>query len=194
MARQGRVLVDNGIYHIISRGHNRHKLFHSLDDYKIYKKFIREYKALFNFNVFHYCFMPNHVHLLLRVKNGFELPKIMQGVNQSYSRHYKRVYRLVGNVFQGRYKGLSIDKDGYLLECGRYIERNPLRARIVANLSEYYFSSYNFYAKGRKDYIITTNPLYEELSKDPVERMKLYRDYLLQERPYEHIVDDRLKI
>ena len=194
MARQGRVLVDNGVYHIISRGHNRHKLFHFLDDYNIYKKIIIEYKTLFEFNIFHYCFMPNHIHLLLRVKNGFELPKIMQEINQSYSRHYKRAYLLVGNVFQGRYKGLFIDKDGYLLECGRYIERNPLRVRMTEDPSEYHFSSYNFYAKGRKDDIITTNPLYIELSQDPVERMKLYREYLLKERPYEQILDYRLKI
>ncbi len=194
MARKARELVDGGVYHIIARGHNRHKLFHSLDDYKIYKKIIRDYTSIFNFDIFHYCLMPNHVHMLLKVKSGLELPRIMQGINQSYSRHYKRAYNLVGNVFQGRYKGLLIDKDEYLLECGRYIERNPLRARIVGNIAEYYFSSYNFYAKNRKDNILTSNPLYNELSKDSDERMKIYKEYLIQTRPYECIVDERLKV
>ncbi len=64
MARQGRLLVDGGIYHIIGRGHNRYKLFHSFDDYDEFKEIIREYKKTFAFDVFHYCLMPNHTHLL----------------------------------------------------------------------------------------------------------------------------------
>ncbi|MBN1526589.1 MAG: transposase [Candidatus Omnitrophica bacterium] len=194
MAREGRILVDGGVYHVISRGHNRYRLFHDAGDYKAYKKIIRDYKKRFHFELFHYCLMPNHIHLLLRVSTGIELPRIMQGLNQSYSTHYKRAYKLVGNLFQGRYKSLFIDKDAYLLECGRYIERNPLRARLVSDLSEYYFSSYNFYAKGRRDDIISSNPLYDELLKDHKEQMKRYQDYLLQDRPYEHIVDRELKV
>ena len=95
----------------------------------------------------------------------------------------------IGNLFQGRYKSPYIDKDEYLLECGRYIERNPLRAQIVDDLSQYYFSSYNFYSEDRRDDIITVNPLYEALSNDPAMRKQLYKQYLLQERPYENIID-----
>ncbi|MCX5677835.1 MAG: transposase [Candidatus Omnitrophica bacterium] len=194
MARQGRLLVDGGIYHITSRGHNRYKLFHSLDDYTIYKKLIKDYKKKFIFDVFHYCPMPNHTHILLRVNKGDELPSIMQGINQSYANHYKKCYKLIGNLFQGRYKSVFVDNDEYLLECGRYIERNPLRAGIVTDLLDYHFSSYNFYANGRKDDIITPNPCYLELSNDPKERMKLYREYILKKRPYETIIDKGLKI
>ena len=138
--------------------------------------------------------MPNHTHILLKAETGYELPRIMQCINQSYAKHYKRVYKLIGNLFQGRYKSIFIDSDEYLLECGRYIERNPLRAGIVADLSEYYFSSYNFYANGRKDDIITPNPCYLALSEDPKERKRLYKEYVLQKRPYETIVGKGLKI
>jgi len=194
MARQGRVLVDGGIYHITNRGHNRYRLFHSLDDYKIYKKEIRSYKKRFNFDIFHYCLMPNHTHILIKVARGNELPRIMQGINQSYARHYKKGYKLIGNLFQGRYKSILIDTDEYLIECGRYIERNPLRAGLVADISNYYFSSYNYYANGRKDDIITTYPCYCALSDDPKERMRLYKEYVLQKRPYETMLDKGLKI
>ncbi|OGW84765.1 MAG: hypothetical protein A2987_06090 [Omnitrophica bacterium RIFCSPLOWO2_01_FULL_45_10] len=194
MARPNRLLVDKGAYHITSRGHNRYRLFDSLNDYKIYKKIIRDYKKEFIFDIFHYCPMPNHTHLLLRVDKGEELPRIMQGINQSYATHYKRTYNLIGNLFQGRYKSVFIDSDEYLLECGRYIERNPLRAGIVSNLSDYYFSSYNFYANGKKDDIVTPNPCYLALSNDPEERMKLYKEYISQKRPYETIIDKGLKI
>ena len=194
MSRAARVLVDNGVYHIINRGHNRYKIFNCLNDYKEYKSIIRRYKKKFSFDLYHYCLMPNHIHLLLKVSTGSDLPDLMQAVTQAYARHYKKRYGLIGNLFQGRYKGLYIEKDDYFLECARYIERNPLRANIVGNLSEYYFSSHGYYSKCRKDDIISTNPLYEALSNDPEERMKLYRQYVLQNRPYENIVDKGLQI
>jgi len=194
MARQGRLLVDGGVYHITSRGHNRYKLFHSLGDYAIYKKSIKDYKEKFIFDVFHYCLMPNHAHILLRVNKGAELPRIMQRINQSYASHYRKSYKLIGNLFQGRYKSFFVDKDEYLLECGRYIERNPLRAGIVTDLSDYKFSSYDFYVNGKKDDIVTPDPCYLELSNDSKERIKLYREYILKKRPYEAIIDKGLRI
>ena len=194
MARQCRTLIDNGVYHITNRGHNKYRLFHSLDDYKAYKWDIRNYKKKFNFDVFHYCLMPNHTHLLIRVAIGNELPRIMQGISQSYAKHYKRNYKLIGNLFQGRYKSIFIGNDDYLMECGRYIERNPLRADLVADLSDYYFSSYNYYSGCKRDDIITPDPCYLVLSTDSRERMRLYNEYILQKRPYEAILDKRLKI
>jgi len=194
MPRNNRILVDGGVYHITSRGHNRYTLFHSIDDYKKYRKFIRDYKKKFIFDIFHYCLMPNHTHILMKVEKGDELPRIMQGINQSYAQYYKVIYQLTGNLFQGRYKSILIDTDEYLLECGRYIERNPLRAKIVSDLSDYEFSSYNYYVKGRKDDIVTPDPCYLALSKDPGERMRLYKEYVLQKRPYETMVDKGLKI
>lgn len=159
MGRPSRILVDNGVYHIINRGHNRYRIFNSLDDYKTYKKIIRHYKKKFSFDLFHYCLMPNHIHLLFRVSSGSDLPGLMQAITQGYARYYKKRYGLIGNLFQGRYKGLYIEKDEYLLDCGRYIERNPLRANIVGDLSEYYFSSFGYYSKGREDDIVSSSPL-----------------------------------
>ena len=114
MPRKHRTLVDGGIYHVISRGHNRCRLFHSSKDYGVYKELLRKYKARFPFELFHYCLMPNHIHLLFRITKSTELPRLMQGLNQSYAKHYKRIYGLVGNLYQGRYQGLIIDKDDYL--------------------------------------------------------------------------------
>lgn len=194
MGRPNRKLVDGGVYHIISRGHNRGELFYSTDDYTTFKDIIEDYKTRFVFDVFHYCLMPNHVHLLIKISKGCELPHLMQGINQAYARHFKRRYDHVGNLFQGRYKSFPIEKDDYLLECGRYIERNPLRANMVKELSDYHFSSFNFYAKGKKDDIITSDPLYTSLSKNQNERIRLYAEYLLQPRPYEQVIDEKFKL
>jgi len=194
MARKGRVLADNGVYHITSRGHNRYKLFDDFKDYNVYKDIIRRYKKKFDFDLFHYCLMPNHVHLLLKIAKGEELPHLLQCLNQAYAKHYKRSYKLIGNLFQGRYKDVFVDNDLYLLECGRYIERNPYRARMVKDPSDYYWSSCKFYTKDKADDIITVDPLYLELGAGSSERMGKYCEYLLQDRPYEHMVDRALKV
>ena len=163
MGRARRVLFDGGVYHIVQRGHNKDKLFKNAGDYKAFKDFIRRYKEKYIFDVFHYCLMSNHFHILLKVHKGDDLPKIMHGITQSYSYYYRKTYRHTGYVYQNRYKSFSVEDDAYLLECGRYIERNPLRAGIVKELSLYHWSSYNFYAKGMPDDIITENPLYKDM-------------------------------
>jgi len=192
MPRKVRRLIDQGIYHIISRGHNRCELFRSVPDYDIYKHLIKKYKREFPFELYHYCFMPNHVHLLLRISHGANLPRLMQGINQSYSQHYKKIYDMVGYLFQGRYKALLIENDGYLLECGRYIERNPLKAGIENDLLRYAFSSFNFYVRGERDAILTPDPLYLGLAEKEEDRRRLYIDYVIQERLTDHLVNSHV--
>lgn len=194
MGRPQRILIDNSVFHIMNRGHNKYKIFNSPDDYKQYKEIVRFYKKRYEFDIFHYCLMPNHIHLLLRIISGKDLPHLMQAINQSYAKYYRKQYKFKGNLFQGRYKSLHIDKDEYFLDCGRYIERNPLRAKMVGDLANYYFSSFNFYTGLRKDDIISVNPLYEALSADPKERIRLYKSYVLQSRPYENIIDKEFNV
>jgi len=139
--------------------------------------------------------MSNHVHLLVRLEEKEGFPKFMQGVLQVYAGYFRKKYRSVGFVFQNRYKSRLIDKDSYLLECGRYIERNPLRANITTNLLSYRWSSFLFYAKGREDSIINTvNPLYLELAQTQKERQERYTNYICINRPYEDIIDKEFRI
>ena len=189
MSRPNRILYDNAVYHIIQRGHNKDRLFKKAEDYKIFKDYVRKYKERLRFDIYHYCIMSNHFHILLKVCRGEELPKIIHGITQSYSYYYRKGYNRTGYVYQNRYKSFIIEDDSYLLECGRYIERNPLRAGIAKDLSDYRWSSYNFYAKGIKDDIITTNPLYLTMGHAAEERQRCYRDYILEPRPYEKVLD-----
>jgi len=76
--------------------------------------------------------MPNHIHLLVQAQKAKDLPKFMQGILQVYAHYYRKKYCSAGFVFQNRYKSSFIDKDSYLLECARYIERNPLKLDRVA--------------------------------------------------------------
>ncbi len=82
-----------------------------------------------------------------------------------------------------------IESDAYLLDCGRYIERNPLRAKIVERLEDYGYTSYRFYAFGETNALITENMLYAQLGNSAHERQALYRDYVSKPRPYEELID-----
>ena len=194
MPRQRRQIEDNAIYHIISRGHNKARLFESPKDYGLFKSLIHDYACRFHFEIFHYCLMPNHIHLLLRIGSAKDLPKFMQGLIQSYSFYARRNYKRVGYIFQGRYKNMHIDNDAYLLDCGRYIERNPVRAALVREPSNYKWSSYNFYVDGRPDELITIDPIYLTLSDDEDDRRRIYSQYLNIPRDYETLLDNSLKI
>jgi len=192
MPRIKRQIFDNGIYHILNRGHNKDRLFRTSADYNRFKEILARYEEEHSFEIYHYCIMPNHFHLLMRILKADDLPPLMKGICQSYANYHRKAYDHIGYLFQNRYKSIFIDKDSYLLECARYIERNPVRANIVKDPSEYPWSSYNHYAGGLPDPIITANPLYEGLADTSEERRDAYVEYLSNPRPYEEILDEKI--
>ena len=194
MPTQGRVVYDGAICHIIQRGNNKQKIFREEDDYEKFLALIKDYKDKYSFEVYNYCLMSNHLHLLIRIVRGADLPKLMQGMFQSFRFHYRKKHEYTGYLFQGRYKSKVVEKDAYLLECARYIERNPVRAGIVKDPFHYKWTSYGFYANGYKNGIITENPMYSTLGNNPYERKYVYKQYLMTDRLYEHIMDDSFKI
>jgi putative transposase len=156
---------------------------------------VLDYLEKFPVSILNYCFMPNHLHFLVYVKQGAVLPKFMQATLQVYAFRFREKYKSAGFVFQNRYKSKIIDNESYLLECARYIERNPLRANLVPNLLDYPWSSFHFYATGKKDEIIKeVNPLYLELAQSKEIRQQQYLDFILQSRPYEHIIDKEFRM
>ena len=189
MPRKPRRLTEAGVYHIVTRGNNRQKLFRKQKDYEFYLGLLERMKEDYEFEVFHYCLMTNHVHFLMKFYDGESLQKVMQRVNLRYAKYFCREYRSAGHVFQDRFKSFAIEKDSYLLECGRYIERNPLNAGMVKDLLEYRWSSFVHYGYGCADRFLTVNPLYHDLGRSEKERQESYRDYVLTERPYEEFID-----
>jgi putative transposase len=102
----------------------------------------------------------------------------MKQVNLSYFSYYNKTYGYSGHLWQGRFKSNIIDTEVYLMQCGRYIELNPVRAGIVKLPEEYRFSSYNYYARGIPDRIITTSPAYIGLADSSVQRRKQYIEFV----------------
>ena len=110
------------------------------------------------------------------------LASFMKGLNLSYFSYYKRKYGYIGHFWQGRFKSLLIEKDKYLLACGIYIERNPVRAKIVKRPKDYPYSSYNFYALGEKNLLLNVDPLYEDLGRGKKERQENYKTFFLENK------------
>ncbi|MDD5347089.1 MAG: transposase [Candidatus Omnitrophica bacterium] len=195
MPREARLLLDGAYYHVLTRGNDKKNLFRKQKDYKYFLQVVRAYLKKFKVGIVHYCIMNNHVHLLVCSHKAADLPKFMQGILQVYAAHFRKQYNATGFVFQNRYKSFLIEKESYLLECGRYIGRNPLRAGVVAKLEDYPWSSYFFYAKGCPDDIITVDdPEYLARGKTPKARQEFYRRYLEEPRPYDGIIDKEFLI
>lgn len=195
MPRGPRNLAEGGYYHIVTRGNDRRRLFRCNQDYFLFLKIVKTYLEELKLNILHYCLMPNHVHFLVQLVKSQDLSKFMQGVLQVYANYFRKQYKSTGFVFENRYKSLLIDKESYLLECGRYIERNPLRAGLTDDLLNYPWSSFSLYAKGKNHAIINKlNPLYLALGQTDQERQERCFKYVMQERPYEHIIDEAFRI
>jgi REP-associated tyrosine transposase len=131
MPRMARITLTMMLCHVISRGNNREWVFNDDEDFGKYLELCRRYKEKYGVKVYSWAMMNNHVHLLLETTEGSSLSKFMQGINLAYTIWFNGKNRKVGHLWQDRFKSILVDKDSYLLECGRYIERNTLRAGMV---------------------------------------------------------------
>lgn len=194
MPRRPRALVDDGIYHVYNRGNDRIDLFRCEEDFHSFLNLLLEAKQRFSLSIYHYCLMTNHFHLFVRVRQGDDLPKSMHSVQLAYTRVLKKRYEHLGHAFQGRFRSPLISKESYYLQCGRYIERNPVKAGMVKRAEDYEYSSARYYVFGRKDPLITPDEYYLELGNTDEERRKEYRDFLSLEEPYSEMVDEMLQM
>jgi putative transposase len=178
MARKPRIEFEGALYHVITRGNQRQRVFRGRDDYERYLKILGNYKIQYDYVLYAYVLMGNHVHLLIETKEK-PLSKILQGINQSYTIYFNKRYGMVGHLFQGRYKAILCEKDAYLLSLVKYIHLNPIRARVVKSFEEYPWSSYRDYVgRVRKEGIVDTEPVLKMFSEDRGRARRLYRDYM----------------
>lgn len=189
MPRKVRELEDGGIYHVFNRGNDRRNLFQDEEDYQFFLSRLLLVKQEFGSEIYHYCLMTNHFHMLMRIKKGNDLSKLMHRSQLAFARYFKKKYEFIGHVFQERFRSPKIHEESYFLQCGRYIERNSVRAGLVKDPWQYPYSSARFYGLGKTDSLVTPNPYYEELGSSDEERKTAYRKFLSIEEPYGAIVD-----
>jgi putative transposase len=179
MPRGRRLVPVDGAMHIMCRGNNKQIIFFRDRDKEYYYSLLDKFKEENDINIIHYCLMNNHVHLIVWLNHQSQLSRFMKQVNLSYFKHFSRNYDYCGHFWQNRFKSTIIDTDSYLLQCGKYIELNPVRANIVSFAEEYTYSSYNYYAKGNYDSILTPNPIFMEFSTSEASRRKHYIDFIV---------------
>ncbi len=179
MPKTIRVIPVDAAMHLVNRGNNRQQLFNNDTDKLRYYSLMLELKQENNISIFHYCLMDNHPHLLVWLNNQSKLSKFMKQLSLSYYTYYKKTYGYTGHLWQGRFKSNIISTDSYLLMCGKYIELNPVRARIVSQPQDYLFSSYKFYAYGKPDSLLTPSPAYLALSISPEARKEQYIEFVV---------------
>lgn len=155
MPREARVTSESGRYHIMLRGINKQNIFENDEDKNKYISILSEYKEKCGFEIYGFCLMSNHIHLL--IKTGADpLENIFKKIGSKYVYWYNLKYDRCGHLFQDRFKSEPVDSNDYFLTVLRYIHRNPLKGGITNNL-DYKFSSYSRYASENTDGFIDTS-------------------------------------
>jgi putative transposase len=144
MGRRTRAEVEGGLYHLITRGNNRRRIFNAPADYEKFLSLLAVQKVRLPFFLYAYVLMTNHVHMLIE-RQADSIGRIMHRVLTGYSKYYNRKYRRVGHLLQGRHKAILCQSDRYLCELVRYIHLNPVRAKMVDKVERYDYSGHRAY-------------------------------------------------
>lgn len=188
MPRQPRIEFPGAFYHVIVRGNHRQVVFHDDQDKKKYLSVLHDYWIKFNFTLYAFVLLDNHVHLLIETQT-IPLSKIMQGVNQRYTQYYNLRYQQSGHLFQGRYKAILCQRDSYLLELVCYIHLNPVRAGIVQKPSDYIWSSHRYYLSNVTTGFINTKFVLRKFSKSPKNASQKYLQFINSHMKLRHRED-----
>lgn len=141
MSRPLRIEFPGAIYHVTSRGDRREPIFDDDADRRTFLEVVGAALDRFDACALAYCLMGNHYHLVQHTRRA-NLSMLMRHINGVYTQAYNRRHRMVGHLFQGRFKAILVDRDAYLLEVCRYVDLNPVRANMVPQAADWPWSSY----------------------------------------------------
>ena len=153
MPRPKRQTAGGICYHVINRGNARATVFHKDEDYDAFIANLADSLEHVPMRIIGYCLMPNHFHLVVWPRGDGDLSGWMQRVTTAHVRRYHQHYQTggTGHVWQGRFKSFPIQQDEHLLSVLRYVERNPLRARLVETAEAWRWSSLRFQSNEARD-------------------------------------------
>ncbi len=158
MARFSRIVIPHVPHHVTQRGNRRLPTFLKNEDYAAYLKLLGEGCAKTGTEVWAYCLMPNHVHLLLVPKTEDGLKTTLGEAHRKYTRMINAREEWRGHLWQERFASFPMD-EAYTLNAARYVELNPVRAGLCKNPAEYRWSSAGAHIHGYADPILNTSAL-----------------------------------
>jgi REP element-mobilizing transposase RayT len=180
MPRHARLEIPGGIYHVITRGIERRAIFCDDDDRREFLKRLSNGLTATGSKCYAWVLMPNHFHLLIRTGKS-SLSDLMRKLLTGYAMHFNRCHRRSGYLYQNRYKSILCQEDEYLLELVRYINLNPLRAKIVTDLSaleQYPWSGHAALAGQQSTPWQSTGEILEYFAKMKAEAQKKYLQFI----------------
>ena len=140
MPRLARIIAVDYPHHIVQRGNNRQDVSFVADDRRVYLEILKEQFDKYSLELSAYCLMTNHIHLLAIPRKEDSLAKAVGGANFRYTQYINRMHKRSGHLWQGRFYSCALD-NAHLLYAMRYIERNPLRAKVCRQAWNYKWSS-----------------------------------------------------
>lgn len=171
-------IYEGGVYHVTQRAPGREMLFIEENDYLAFLSALKERVEKFKLNIFSFCLMPNHYHLLLKIIKA-NLSEAMHSLNTSYAKEFNLKYKRKGHVFCGVYNAPSVLDDAHLIGSSLYIHLNPQKAGLVRDASEYKWSSVNLYTDNPQLESFVKNDLILGIISDNLKRASaIYKEML----------------
>ncbi|MFO7626220.1 MAG: transposase [Candidatus Fermentibacteraceae bacterium] len=165
MARIARIVLANIPHHVTQRGNRRQKVFFREPDYSTYLTILTEFTGRCGVDIWAYCLMPNHVHIVAVPSDPGNLTRALGEAHRRYTCRINRREGWTGHLWQGRYASFPMD-DAHLLLSARYIEQNPVRAGLCAMPEQWRWSSARHHLGLESDPVISPSDLLNTFTDD----------------------------
>ena len=162
MSRLARVVLPGVPHHVTQRGNRREQTFFEDGDYGLYLDLLADAARRAQVEVWSYCLMPNHVHIIAVPQDEDGLRRTFRYVHRHYAGYIKARLRVTGHLWQGRFSSVAMD-EGHLMSALRYVALNPVRARLVARAGDWRWSSTGALLRGADDHVVKVAPALERV-------------------------------
>jgi len=162
MARIARLVIPGIPHHVTQRGNRRETTFFRDDNYRLYRTLLAEAAAKAKAEIWAYCLMPNHVHVILTPSDPDGLRRTVADLHRRYTAHINARNRWTGHLWQGRFGSVAMDEP-HLFAAIRYVSLNPVRARLVDRPQDWPWSSVRAHLAGRDDGVVKVAPVLQRI-------------------------------
>jgi putative transposase len=162
MARFARIVVRDYPHHVTARGNRREPIFFENGDHEVYRDLLAEQAGKAGVEIWAYCFMPNHVHLIAAPRTDDGLARAIGEAHRRYTNYINARARFRGHLFQNRFGSVVMD-EAHLVTGARYVSLNPVRARLVTRAQDWPWSSVRAHLSGEDDGLVIVRPLLDRV-------------------------------
>jgi len=158
MARLSRLVIPGHPHHVTQRGNRGAQVFFEEDDYALYRHLLGEAAKKAGAQIWCYCLMPNHVHIIIVPSDEDGLRRTFADAHRRYTGYINARMRVTGHLWQGRFGSVVMDED-HLANAVRYVSLNPVRARLARHAQDWPFSSVGAHFSGKDDELVRVKPV-----------------------------------